>query len=94
MAVNVATALAQAAPDSTLLIDLNVACGDAAVFLGAEPRFSVMDASRTFSGSMRRSSAASWYEAKPALDLLGASGRPVTGASNRRGFGRCSILRA
>ena len=44
MAVNAATALAKAEPGSTLLVDLNVACGDAAVFLGAEPRFSVMDA--------------------------------------------------
>ena len=44
MAVNVATALAKARAERTLLIDLNVACGDAAVFLGAEPRFSVADA--------------------------------------------------
>ena len=44
VAVNVASSLAKATPESTLLIDLNVACGDAAVFLGAEPRFSVMDA--------------------------------------------------
>ena len=44
VAVNVATALAEADPGSTLLIDLHVACGDAAVFLGAEPRFSVADA--------------------------------------------------
>ncbi len=43
VAVNVATALAKHS-DSTLLIDLNVAFGDAAVFLGEEPRFSVMDA--------------------------------------------------
>ena len=44
IAVNVATALAKRKPGSTLLIDLNVACGDAAVFLGSEPRFSVLDA--------------------------------------------------
>ena len=79
VAVNVATSLAKAAPDSTLLIDLNVACGDAAVFLGTEPRFSVMDAldnvqrldAAFFSGIVVRS--------KAGLDLLGASGRPVTG---------------
>jgi pilus assembly protein CpaE len=40
----VATALAKLAPKSTLLIDLHVANGDAAVFLGAEPRFSIVDA--------------------------------------------------
>jgi pilus assembly protein CpaE len=44
VAVNVATALATAVPGSTLLIDLHVANGDAAVFLGAEPRFSIVDA--------------------------------------------------
>ena len=44
VAVNVATALAQQASGSTLLIDLHLAYGDAAVFLGTEPRFSVVDA--------------------------------------------------
>ena len=34
----------QLVPGSTLLIDLHVANGDAAVFLGAEPRFSIVDA--------------------------------------------------
>ena len=44
VAVNVATALATLVPGSTLLVDLHVANGDAAVFLGAEPRFSIVDA--------------------------------------------------
>ena len=45
VAVNVATALAKlAGTERTLLIDLHVANGDAAVFLGAEPRFSIVDA--------------------------------------------------
>ena len=44
VAVNVATALAKLQPKGTLMIDLHVANGDAAVFLGAEPRFSVVDA--------------------------------------------------
>jgi len=45
IAVNVATALAQAVDDErTLLMDLHLSYGDAAVFLGAEPRFSVADA--------------------------------------------------
>jgi pilus assembly protein CpaE len=44
-AVNVATALARATLDEqTLLMDLHLSYGDAAVFLGAEPRFSVADA--------------------------------------------------
>jgi pilus assembly protein CpaE len=44
VSVNVATSLAQADPGSTLLIDLHLAYGDAAVFLGTEPRYSVLDA--------------------------------------------------
>jgi pilus assembly protein CpaE len=45
LAVNVAAALAQTVPDErVLLIDLHLAYGDAAVFLAAEPRFSVVDA--------------------------------------------------
>jgi pilus assembly protein CpaE len=77
VAVNLASALAKATPDSTLLIDLNVACGDAAVFLGAEPRFSVVDALENvqrldeayFQGLVVRS--------KTGLDLLGSTGRTV-----------------
>jgi pilus assembly protein CpaE len=45
IAVNVATALAQAVEDErTLLMDFHLSYGDAGVFLGAEPRFSVADA--------------------------------------------------
>ena len=43
-AVNVATVLAKAEPSRTLLIDLHLVHGDAALFLGAEPRFSINDA--------------------------------------------------
>lgn len=81
VAVNVATALAKATKESTLLIDLNVACGDAAVFLGSEPRFSIADALENverldpafFNGLIVRS--------KSGLELLGASGRTVTGSN-------------
>ena len=44
VAVNVAASLGRLVPGSTLMIDLHVANGDAAVFLGAEPRFSIIDA--------------------------------------------------
>jgi pilus assembly protein CpaE len=44
VAVNVATVLARLQPSSTLLIDLHTTYGDAAVYLGAEPRFSIVDA--------------------------------------------------
>jgi pilus assembly protein CpaE len=43
LAVNVATALARSGQD-TLFIDMHPAYGDAAVLLGVEPRFSLVDA--------------------------------------------------
>jgi pilus assembly protein CpaE len=44
VATNVATALSQLENGPTILIDLHLAYGDAAVYLGTEPRFSVIDA--------------------------------------------------
>lgn len=44
MAVSVATALTKLAHSPTLLVDLHLAYGDAAVFLGADARFSLLDA--------------------------------------------------
>ena len=79
IAVNVAAALAKAEHGSTLLVDLNVACGDAAVFLGAEPRFSVMDALENVQRLDAAFVSGLVVRTKSGLDLLGASGRPVTG---------------
>jgi pilus assembly protein CpaE len=77
IAVNVASALAKPDTDATLLIDLNTVCGDAGVFLGLEPRFTVMDAlanvqrldATYFGGLVART--------KFGLDLLGSSNRPM-----------------
>jgi pilus assembly protein CpaE len=45
VAVNIASTLGSAGrPDRTLLLDLHHTGGDAAVFLGVEPRFSILDA--------------------------------------------------
>jgi pilus assembly protein CpaE len=44
VAVNLAAELARVAPRETLLVDLHLSHGDAAVMLGAEPRFTVGDA--------------------------------------------------
>jgi pilus assembly protein CpaE len=79
VAVNVATALAKSIPDSTLLMDLNVAFGDAAVFLGEEPRFSVMDALENVQRLDEAYFRGLVVRAKSGLELLGSSGRPVTG---------------
>jgi pilus assembly protein CpaE len=43
-AVNVATELSRLGSGSTVLVDFHLAYGDAAIFLGAEPKFSVADA--------------------------------------------------
>ena len=43
IAVNLAEAMARSAGDA-LLMDLHVCTGDAAVFLGADPRFTILDA--------------------------------------------------
>jgi len=44
VAVNLATAIRSATRQPTLIVDLHMAQGDAAVLLGVEPRFSVLDA--------------------------------------------------
>jgi pilus assembly protein CpaE len=44
VAVNLASTLALTAKGSTLLVDLHPSGGDAALFLGAEPKFSLLDA--------------------------------------------------
>jgi pilus assembly protein CpaE len=44
VAVNVATVFAKVSHGKALLIDLHLAHGDAAVFLGVEPRFTISDA--------------------------------------------------
>ena len=44
LAVNTAASLARDNKGQVLLIDLHHSQGDAAIFLGAEPRFSVIDA--------------------------------------------------
>ena len=44
LAVNTAAALGRESQNNVLLIDLHTGHGDAAIFLGVEPRFSVLDA--------------------------------------------------
>lgn len=82
LAVNVATALARIAPGRTLLIDLHLAHGDAALFLGAQPRFSVLDALENthridealFRGLITKT--------KAGPDLLASSDHPVVAATS------------
>ena len=87
IAVNVATALAQLETGSTLLIDLHLAYGDAAIFLGTEPRFSVLDALDNVHRLDRAFFRGLVSHTRGGLDFLGssdrASSRPVDAAAVR-----------
>lgn len=85
LAVNTATALARSGGGApVLLVDLHVAHGDDAVFLGVEPRFSVLDAldniqrvdESFFSGIVEKTEAG--------VHLLASPSRPRQGASDTR----------
>lgn len=79
IAVNLAAALA-ATLDDALLMDLNFAAGDAAVFLGVEPRFTVAEAlenTHRLDEAFLRSLV---VRSRSGLDLLGASSRLTPGS--------------
>jgi pilus assembly protein CpaE len=79
VAVNVATMLSRLRPASTLLIDLHLTYGDAGIFLGAEPRFSIVDALE----NMHRMDATFLHsvvtETKSGVRLLASSERQARG---------------
>ena len=87
-AVNVATALSASAQAQVLLIDLHLAHGDAAVFLGAEPRFSVVDALE----NMHRLDEAFFKSlvtrSKAGPDLLASSDRALVATGAHQGIRR------
>ena len=91
VAVNVATALVTSqAPGAVLLIDLHPAHGDAALFLGAEPRFSVIDALE----NTHRLDAAYFKglveHTKAGVDLLASSDRLLVTPVDSQRVRRCS----
>jgi pilus assembly protein CpaE len=83
VAVNVATVLGAASkPGRTLLMDLHRAGGDAAVFLGVEPRFSILDAlenTHRLDATFLRSVVT---QVAPCVDLLASPDRPASGPSD------------
>ena len=82
VAVNVATALARLVPKSTLFIDLHVANGDAAVFLGAEPRFSIVDALENTHRLDEAYFRGLLVNTKCGVDLLASSDRVIVAAAD------------
>ena len=84
-AVNVATALAQVVPDEdTLLMDMHLSYGDAAVFLGAEPRFSVADAMENTHRLDESFFQSLVVQTKSKVHLLASAERAASGADLRR----------
>jgi pilus assembly protein CpaE len=80
LAVNTAAALGRSHKDDALMIDLHHSHGDAAVFLGAEPRFSVIDAlenSHRLDDALFRSLV---ERTKAGIDLLASSDRVLHAA--------------
>jgi pilus assembly protein CpaE len=77
-AVNVATALAKVSPARALLMDLHLAYGDAAVFLGADARFSVLDALENLHRLDAQFLKSLVCRTSSGLDLLASADRPAT----------------
>jgi pilus assembly protein CpaE len=80
VAVNVATALAQARAGKVLFVDLHPAYGDAALFFGAEPRFSVLDALENTHRLDEAYLKGLVVKTKSGLDLLASSDRSAVAA--------------
>jgi pilus assembly protein CpaE len=78
VAVNVATTMAQMEEGSALLIDLHLSFGDAAVFVGTEPRFSVVDALESVHRLDRTFLSGLVAHTRGGLDLLASSDRATT----------------
>jgi len=78
IAVNFAEAIARSAGE-TLLIDLNVVTGDAAVFLGVDPRFTLVDALENTARLDENFFRSLVVHTPSGLDLLASSVRLVVG---------------
>jgi pilus assembly protein CpaE len=76
VAVNLATALHRVTGEPTLFIDLHMAHGDASVFFGVEPRFSVLDALENIHRLDQTYMKGLVTTTKGRLDLLAAANRP------------------
>ena len=80
VAVNLATSMMLVSKEPTLLIDLHPAYGDATVFLGVDPRFSVADALENFDRLDETYLKGLIATTASGVDLLASSQRAVTGS--------------
>lgn len=79
VAVNLATALHKATGEPTLFVDLHTTYGDASVFLGVEPRFSVLDALENIHRLDQSYMKGLVSGTKAGPDLLASASRPQLG---------------
>ena len=93
-AVNVATTLTKLSPAGALLIDLHLAYGDAAVFLGADARFSVLDALENLHRLDPQFLKSLVCRTVSGLDLLASADRPTTRVPDVRRLGSVIQLAA
>lgn len=93
-AVNVATALTKLAKGPTLLIDLHLAYGDAAVFLGADPRFSLVDAFENMHRLDEEFLKSLVVKTHSGVDLLASADRPANRPVDVRRLGEVVRLAA
>ena len=77
-AVNVATTLAKLSSGGAVLMDLHLAYGDAAVFLGADARFSVLDALENLHRLDAQFLKSLVCHTVSGLELLASADRPAT----------------
>ena len=93
-AVNVATALAKLSKGPTLLVDLHLAYGDAAVFLGADARFSLLDALENMHRLDAEFLKSLVVKTASGLDLLASADRPANRPVDVRRLGEVVQLAA
>jgi pilus assembly protein CpaE len=84
LAVNTAAALGHVARGHVLLIDLHIGHGDDAVFLGVEPRFSVLDALENIERADESFFAGIVEKTEAGVHLLASPNRPRPGAVDAR----------
>jgi pilus assembly protein CpaE len=94
MAVNVATVLTKLSKSPALLVDLHLAYGDAAVFLGAEARFSLLDALENMHRLDAEFLKSLVVKTSSGLELLASADRPANHVVDIRRLGSVVQLAA
>jgi pilus assembly protein CpaE len=93
-AVNVATVLTKLSKSPTLLVDLHLAYGDAAVFLGADARFSLLDALENMHRLDAEFLKSLVVKTASGVELLASADRPATRVVDMRRLGAVVQLAA